>query len=118
MATDDTHRTLRTHYVFNKEGRFAHHRPPSGLVPAHRAVGEGYLQMTVVVHIIRHLIGESGSYPAHAHGTSVCHQAHHVYVVHSTVHNWRHRAHELTMRFPHVTATLLVEVHAHHQGLA
>jgi hypothetical protein len=57
----DRYRAARPDHVFDEECGLAHHRPPSGLVPAHRAIAEDDLQLAVVTPAVREARVEAGS---------------------------------------------------------
>ena len=58
LPGDDRDAALRPDHVLHEEGGLAHHRPPARLVPADRAVVEDDVEMAVVDHRRRDLVGE------------------------------------------------------------
>ena len=58
LVHHDRHAAVRRHHVLHEEGGLRHHRPPAGLVPADRAVVEQHLQVAVIVHVGRDLVGQ------------------------------------------------------------
>ena len=75
---DDRDAAVRRDDVLHEEGGLGHHRSPAGLVPADRAVVEEHLQMAVIVHVGRDLVGEAQAHAAHLDRLGVGDLAHHV----------------------------------------
>ena len=90
----DTHAPIRPNDVLYEVGHLAHHRPPTGLVPADRTVIKSHLQLTVIVHAWVEFAGEPRPDGADSHRFGPCHLAHHVNVVHAAINNRRHGVHE------------------------
>ena len=108
----DRHRAARGHHVLHEEGRVRHHRAPSRLVPAERAVLEQHLEMPVVVHGLRDLGREPQPHAAHLHGPRIGDLEHHVDIVHAAVHDGRGGRHQRLVHLPGRPGALLIEVEA------
>ena len=118
LVGNDRHRAVRPHHVFDEMRGLADHRPPRGLVPADRPVVERDVEVAVVVHRRRDLVGEPGADRVHGDGSRARHLAHDVDVVDAAIDDRRGRPHEILVHLPERAGRLLVEVHAHHQRLA
>ena len=116
-AIDDRDAALGPHHVLHEVGHLAHHWAPAGLVPADGAVVEGHLELAVVVHAGLELLGQPRPDGGDADRARPGHLAHDVHVVHAAVHDRRDGVHQGLVRAPVLPAALLIEVHAHDQGL-
>ena len=72
-------------HVLHEEGRVRHHRPPTRLVPAKRAIGKDHLEMAVVVHVRRDVRRQAQAHAADLHRGGFGDLAHDVDVVHAAV---------------------------------
>src|SRR5690606_32111912 len=97
--------------------RFADHWTPSGFVPSHRTIFECNLELAIIVIVFRDVIREPGTDGADADGFALSHLAHHIDVVHTTIHDRAQGGHEVSVECPHPGLALLIEIHPHDQGL-
>src|SRR5262249_13957683 len=58
LLAHDRDAALGADHILHEIGRLADHGTPGGLVPTDRSVGEGNMEMTVVVHRRRYLLGQ------------------------------------------------------------
>ena len=116
LGHPDRDAAVRRNHVLHEEGGVGHHRPPAGLVPAERAVGEDHLEVPVIVHVLRDLVAQPQAHAADLHRHGVGDLAHHVDVVHAAVDNRRGSPHQRLVRLPGRAGALLVEVEAEDVG--
>ena len=118
LLRHDRYRPPRPYHIFYKKRRFAHHRPPSSLVPSDRPVFKPDLQLSVIVITGRDIFGEPGADGADLYRPGSRHLAHYIDIMHAAIHYRAETFHEIAMHRPHPAMALLVQVHAHHQRLA
>ena len=89
IFNDDMHAALGSEDIFNEECDLADLRTPGGLVPAHRSVIEYDLELTVIVHLGRNLVGQASANGMHTNRLRAGHMAHHIHIVYAAIHDGR-----------------------------
>ena len=96
----DGNAALRAHHVLHKEGHLTHHGAPPCLIPPNTSVLKCHLQVPVIDFILGDIIRKPRPQARHPNWPGTGHLAHHVDVVHTTVHDRRDRGNKVPMGLP------------------
>src|SRR5260221_14216066 len=111
-------RALWTNDVFDKKSGFTDHRPPPCFIPPYRTVFKTNLQLTIVVVTGRDIFREPGADGIHLYGLGARHLTHYVDIVYAAIHYRTQALHQVPVEGPHLSITLLVEIHSHDERFA